>query len=107
MGKDRSPPPPSQNDKYSQHDSRTAVIDLGRLEKIKEQRKTLPIYSFREDIINTIKTHQLLILVGETGSGKTTQISQVSYTFENVVKSFRNLKSRIVRSMIHFVLVLI
>lgn len=34
----------------------------------------LPIVARREEIIQTIKDHQVLILAGETGSGKTTQI---------------------------------
>jgi HrpA-like RNA helicase len=64
------------NNANSEHDDRKS-IDNSNFVKISEQRKTLPIYSFREDIVNTIKTHQILILVGETGSGKTTQIAQV------------------------------
>jgi len=35
---------------------------------------SLPILARREEIIQTIKDHQVLILAGETGSGKTTQI---------------------------------
>ncbi|MBN2509897.1 MAG: ATP-dependent RNA helicase HrpA [Spirochaetales bacterium] len=34
----------------------------------------LPISARREEIINLIKRHQVLIIAGETGSGKTTQI---------------------------------
>jgi pre-mRNA-splicing factor ATP-dependent RNA helicase DHX16 len=44
-----------------------------------EQRKTLPIFSFRNKILNSIKEHQILIIVAETGSGKTTQIPQYLY----------------------------
>ncbi|PIK35386.1 putative pre-mRNA-splicing factor ATP-dependent RNA helicase DHX16-like [Apostichopus japonicus] len=43
---------------------------------IKEVRKSLPIYPFREDLLQAIKEHQVLIIEGETGSGKTTQIPQ-------------------------------
>jgi pre-mRNA-splicing factor ATP-dependent RNA helicase DHX16 len=43
---------------------------------IEETRKSLPIYQFREEIIQAIHEHQVLIIVGETGSGKTTQIPQ-------------------------------
>ncbi|EAW06287.1 putative mRNA splicing factor RNA helicase (Cdc28) [Aspergillus clavatus NRRL 1] len=43
---------------------------------IDETRKSLPIYQFRDQIIQAVHDHQVLIIVGETGSGKTTQIPQ-------------------------------
>ncbi|XP_037817197.1 pre-mRNA-splicing factor ATP-dependent RNA helicase DHX16 [Lucilia sericata] len=43
---------------------------------IEETRKSLPVYPFKEDLITAIKEHQILIIEGETGSGKTTQIPQ-------------------------------
>uniref|UniRef100_A0A182Q239 RNA helicase n=1 Tax=Anopheles farauti TaxID=69004 RepID=A0A182Q239_9DIPT len=46
---------------------------------IEETRKSLPIYSYKEDLIQAIKDHQILIIEGETGSGKTTQIPQYLY----------------------------
>lgn len=45
-------------------------------QSIDECRKSLPIYAFREDLLNAIEEHQVLIIEGETGSGKTTQIPQ-------------------------------
>ncbi|PKY05314.1 mRNA splicing factor RNA helicase [Aspergillus campestris IBT 28561] len=43
---------------------------------MEETRKSLPIYQFREQIIEAVKNYQVLIIVGETGSGKTTQLPQ-------------------------------
>jgi pre-mRNA-splicing factor ATP-dependent RNA helicase DHX16 len=43
---------------------------------IDQERKQLPIYGYREDILNLVRDNQITILVGETGSGKTTQIPQ-------------------------------
>jgi len=43
---------------------------------IKEVKESLPVYKFREDIIEAVREHQVLIIEGETGSGKTTQIPQ-------------------------------
>ncbi len=37
----------------------------------------LPIVAHREKIINAIKRHQVLVIAGETGSGKTTQIPKM------------------------------
>lgn len=45
-------------------------------EKILEGRKKLPVFAYREEFLAAVKDHQVLILVGETGSGKTTQIPQ-------------------------------
>ena len=47
-----------------------------RAQSIDETRKSLPIYAFRDEIIAAVAEHQVLIIVGETGSGKTTQIPQ-------------------------------
>ncbi|RDA89438.1 hypothetical protein CP532_6133, partial [Ophiocordyceps camponoti-leonardi (nom. inval.)] len=43
---------------------------------IKEQRRQLPVYAFRSQLIQAVKENQILIVVGETGSGKTTQLTQ-------------------------------
>ncbi|XP_058148873.1 pre-mRNA-splicing factor ATP-dependent RNA helicase DHX16 [Dasypus novemcinctus] len=43
-------------------------------------RRSLPVFPFREELLAAIASHQVLIIEGETGSGKTTQIPQ--YLFE-------------------------
>lgn len=43
---------------------------------IKQQQESLPIFSFREQLIEAVRQNQILIVVGETGSGKTTQTTQ-------------------------------
>lgn len=45
-------------------------------EKLQADRKTLPIYQYRDDLLQAVNGHQVLVIVGETGSGKTTQIPQ-------------------------------
>ncbi|KAI6005354.1 pre-mRNA splicing factor [Pisolithus marmoratus] len=47
-----------------------------RAKSIEETRKSLPIYTYREELLAAIKEHQVLIVVAETGSGKTTQLPQ-------------------------------
>ncbi|XP_068661015.1 probable pre-mRNA-splicing factor ATP-dependent RNA helicase DEAH2 isoform X3 [Aristolochia californica] len=44
--------------------------------EILEKRKTLPVWQQKEEFVQTLRENQTLILVGETGSGKTTQIPQ-------------------------------
>ncbi|KAF9225565.1 P-loop containing nucleoside triphosphate hydrolase protein [Gyrodon lividus] len=43
---------------------------------IQDQRKILPIYKLRDPLLQAIADHQVLIVVGDTGSGKTTQMVQ-------------------------------
>ncbi|KIO00617.1 hypothetical protein M404DRAFT_754971, partial [Pisolithus tinctorius Marx 270] len=49
--------------------------------KILETRKKLPVYSQMDQFLKMFKDHQIIVMVGETGSGKTTQIPQfVAYS---------------------------
>lgn len=43
---------------------------------ISTQRKSLPVYLMRNELVKAVRDHQFLVIVGETGSGKTTQITQ-------------------------------
>ncbi|KAJ3643058.1 hypothetical protein Zmor_025795 [Zophobas morio] len=43
---------------------------------ILEQRQSLPIYKLKEELRKAVTDNQILIVIGETGSGKTTQITQ-------------------------------
>ncbi|KAJ3139705.1 DEAH-box ATP-dependent RNA helicase prp22 [Physocladia obscura] len=43
---------------------------------IKEQRESLPIFKLREDLVRAVDGNQVLVVVGDTGSGKTTQMAQ-------------------------------
>ncbi|KAI9162967.1 Pre-mRNA-splicing factor ATP-dependent RNA helicase-like protein cdc28 [Paramyrothecium foliicola] len=43
---------------------------------IQETRKSLPIYKYRDEFLAALEEHQIIVLVGETGSGKTTQLPQ-------------------------------
>lgn len=51
-------------------------------QSMQEVRRSLPIYPYRDDLLKAIQEHQILVIEGETGSGKTTQIPQ--YLVEDV-----------------------
>ncbi|XP_010538374.1 PREDICTED: pre-mRNA-splicing factor ATP-dependent RNA helicase DEAH1-like [Tarenaya hassleriana] len=62
---DEMPTEPSQDSK--------AKSDF---EMLQEERKCLPIYPYRDELLAAVEKHQVLIILGETGSGKTTQLPQ-------------------------------
>jgi pre-mRNA-splicing factor ATP-dependent RNA helicase DHX16 len=43
---------------------------------IDEVRKSLPVYEWREQFLAAVREYQVIIIEGETGSGKTTQLPQ-------------------------------
>ncbi|KAH8262570.1 hypothetical protein KR026_000602 [Drosophila bipectinata] len=46
-----------------------------------EQRERLPIRKYRDQILYCLENYQVVILVGETGSGKSTQVPQYLYEY--------------------------
>uniref|UniRef100_A0A8B9VGK8 DEAH-box helicase 16 n=1 Tax=Anas zonorhyncha TaxID=75864 RepID=A0A8B9VGK8_9AVES len=53
-----------------------------RRQSAQEARRSLPIFPYRDELVAAIARHQILVIEGETGSGKTTQIPQ--YLHEEV-----------------------
>lgn len=53
-----------------------AVSEFAKSKTIKEQREYLPVYSVRDELMTVIRDNKIVIIVGETGSGKTTQLTQ-------------------------------
>jgi ATP-dependent RNA helicase DHX8/PRP22 len=53
-------------------------VSYGRVtdKTIQQQRSELPIYALREELLMAIHNNQVLVVIGETGSGKTTQMTQ-------------------------------
>jgi pre-mRNA-splicing factor ATP-dependent RNA helicase DHX15/PRP43 len=45
-----------------------------RYYEILEKRRSLPVWHQKEEFLQVLKANQTIILVGETGSGKTTQV---------------------------------
>ena len=41
---------------------------------MKEQRESLPIFKLRDQLVQAVHDNQVLVVIGETGSGKTTQV---------------------------------
>jgi ATP-dependent RNA helicase DHX33 len=64
--------------KLNDNESGKSVYTNGNNKRIsiQEQRTKLPVYDKKNKLLDLIKRHNTLIILGETGSGKTTQIPQ-------------------------------
>ena len=46
------------------------------MEDIRATQRGLPVFQYKSKIMETVKANPITLIVGETGSGKTTQIPQ-------------------------------
>ena len=44
--------------------------------KIRRDQESLPIHHYKSQIISTIRSHQVVLVAGDTGCGKSTQVPQ-------------------------------
>nr|CAD7426187.1 unnamed protein product [Timema monikensis] len=49
---------------------------MGQAEKILKARQKLPIYKYQEELCDTVSRHRVVVVKGETGCGKSTQVPQ-------------------------------
>lgn len=81
--------PPTERERPFNADVITNTKAMGRLNNsipqvpqlktnfdVLNYRKSLPIFNAREEILNALASNQVIIIAGETGSGKTTQVPQ-------------------------------
>lgn len=78
----------ASSSKSGSSSSNTAVASSGKTNSLNglpytqnyfnlyKKRITLPVFEYRADFMRLLSEHQCIVLVGETGSGKTTQIPQ-------------------------------
>lgn len=68
---------PTSESKFASHlKSGEAVSQFARTKTMQEQREFLPVFAVRESLLRIVRDNQVVIIVGETGSGKTTQLTQ-------------------------------
>ncbi|XP_052231826.1 pre-mRNA-splicing factor ATP-dependent RNA helicase PRP16-like isoform X2 [Dreissena polymorpha] len=53
-----------------------AVSEFAKKRTLAQQRQYLPIFAVRNELLNIIRDNSVIVIVGETGSGKTTQLTQ-------------------------------
>ncbi|KAI0147866.1 P-loop containing nucleoside triphosphate hydrolase protein [Hypoxylon sp. NC0597] len=70
----------SGGNKFSEHMKKNdGASAFSQSKTLREQREFLPAFAVREDLLRVIRDNQVVIVVGETGSGKTTQLTQFLY----------------------------
>lgn len=72
--------------------STSLVFNSNNSLTLKAQRERLPIRKYLDQILYCLENHQILILVGETSCGKSTQIPQVSDFYEFQLNLFYNIR---------------
>src|SRR5260370_34134699 len=54
-------------------------VTVERLEIIQEKRVVLPVVAEEQPIVESVRFNPVVVICGETGSGKTTQVPQFLY----------------------------
>ncbi|XP_074929956.1 pre-mRNA-splicing factor ATP-dependent RNA helicase PRP16 [Chelonoidis abingdonii] len=64
--------------KFADHmkEKSEASSEFAKKKSIVEQRQYLPIFAVQQELLTIIRDNSIVIVVGETGSGKTTQLTQ-------------------------------
>ncbi|CAG9938148.1 unnamed protein product [Clonostachys rosea f. rosea IK726] len=66
-----------KGNKFSEHMKKgEGASNFSQSKTLREQREYLPAFAVREDLLRVIRENQVTIVIGETGSGKTTQLTQ-------------------------------
>ncbi len=79
----RPPRPPRTSRPRGPRPPRDAAVEAGRIERRRAlvpkivYPEDLPVVERRDDIAAAIREHQVVVIAGETGSGKTTQIPKI------------------------------
>lgn len=58
---------------------KTCHVPLERTEEVAASRSLLPVFAEEHTVMDAIRRHPVVVICGETGSGKTTQIPQFLY----------------------------
>ncbi|NWZ55910.1 PRP16 helicase, partial [Haliaeetus albicilla] len=64
--------------KFAEHmkEKSEASSEFAKKKSILEQRQYLPIFAVQQELLSILRDNSIVIVVGETGSGKTTQLTQ-------------------------------
>lgn len=93
-------PAPSISHYVGDHQS-VVLLDRWRLKqqnprqrKMLDSRKSLPAWALRDEVVECVNTHQVTIISGETGSGKSTQA--VQFILDDMIQGKRGSAANII-----------
>ena len=66
----------SQFAKHMKNEKNVAVSHFARTKTMQQQREFLPIFQCKRHLLKLVQENPVVVVVGETGSGKTTQMTQ-------------------------------
>lgn len=68
----------SNDSKFADHiqENTASSSNFSRTKSLREQREYLPAFAVREELLSAIRDNQVVVIIGSTGSGKTTQLTQ-------------------------------
>ena len=72
---------------YNNNNNRSYHKNVCFGKKLKFDQEKLPVFKYKEEILSVIKKNMITLIVGETGSGKTTQIPQYLLEWDMVTAS--------------------
>lgn len=67
-----------KDQKFAEHminQDQSNSSEFSKRKTLSQQRRYLPVFAVRQDLLNVIRENSVVIIVGETGSGKTTQLT--------------------------------
>ena len=71
---------------------------IKRIAKLREDQRALPIFAFKEQIIAAVRNNPVVLIAGDTGCGKSTQVPDRRRTLnDSSTVATRRLKTRIFR----------
>lgn len=56
-----------------------------KYQKLLKEREQLPVFRYRHSLVETLKKHRVVVVAGETGSGKSTQVPH--FLLEDLLKN--------------------
>ena len=49
-------------------------VQFAKLVKIRRDQENLPMHQYRDNVVEAVRTYQVVVVAGDTGCGKSTQV---------------------------------
>lgn len=76
------------------HDEFGLTTETEQYKKMFQFRQRLPSFQHKEEIVDLVKRNKVVLIAGNTGCGKTTQVAQ--YILDDALMSMQGSKTKII-----------